>query len=112
MTKRLVVLTFAILALQPRLAGAVARMLDFVEDVQGQRLRSPIASVVSPDGAFVYVADYYYYYYYSYNRAISVFARDAGTGELSFTSLAENGVGNVVGLVPGSLALSPDGTHL
>jgi len=112
MTKPLVALTFAILALQPRMAGAGARMLDFVEEVQGQRLRQPVASVISPDGAFVYVADYYYYYYYPYTRSLSVFARDAGTGELSFASSAQNGVDGVVNLVPGALALSPDGAHL
>jgi 6-phosphogluconolactonase (cycloisomerase 2 family) len=100
-------LLLALLALQPRAAGAAARLLQYVEQTTSQRLDQPIASVVSPDGAFVYVGDAPYY-----DRRITSFSRDLGTGELSFLEVVQGGIDGVGNLQPVALALSPDGAHL
>ncbi len=62
--------------------------------------------VVSPDGAYLYVAG-------AGENAVAVFARDAATGALTFVEKEEDGVGGVDGLAAvAALALSPDGAHL
>lgn len=63
-------------------------------------------AIVSPDGAHVYVAGYA-------DDAIAVFARDPGSGGLSFVEAQRDGVGGVDGLA-GILwvSVSPDGSHL
>ena len=101
--QRLVVLILAILILPPRIAGAAARLLEFQEETPALQMTEPAASVVSPDGAFVYVADY---------TSLHVFSRDPGTGALAWIQSVTNGVGGVTGLDRGTLALSPDGAHL
>ena len=84
----------AILAAATGSAGGAARPLDDVGYSREPGSRSP---VVSPDGAFVYTGA---------GDGIGVFARDAGTGMLTFTSL------NVDASGAQSLALSADGAHL
>lgn len=62
--------------------------------------------VVSPDGAYLYVAS-------MNDDAIAVFARNIGTGELTFLSRSKNGEGGIDGLNGSrSLDISPDGAFL
>ena len=64
------------------------------------------ALAFSADGAHLYVASYF-------EDAVYVFARNAVTGALTFTDMAENGVGGVTDLVtPQGIAVSPDGDHV
>jgi 6-phosphogluconolactonase (cycloisomerase 2 family) len=94
-------------------------MLSFVEaefegvsDVHG--LEAAHESVVSPDGAHVYVA--------SPGRQsgipsvpgrVSLFHRDAATGSLTFVEAVTDDVGGVVGLDGvSSVSVSPDGAHV
>jgi cysteine-rich repeat protein len=85
--------------------------LDFVE-----RERDGVAGVdgldngesvaVSPDGAHVYVAS-------SGDHAVAAFARDPGTGALSFIEAERDGVAGIDGLLGiHALALSADGASL
>src|SRR6185503_11875700 len=63
--------------------------------------------VVSPDGAYAYVA--------VADDAVMIFARDGGTGLLTPAGVTRNGEGDVpLGALraPISIALSPDGTEL
>src|SRR5262249_32968538 len=82
-------------------------VLTFVEaEVEGREgvegMQSPHGAIVSPDGAHVYVAGFE-------GGAIAVFARDPGTGGLSFVEAEREGVA----LAPVIwLALSPDGASL
>jgi 6-phosphogluconolactonase (cycloisomerase 2 family) len=62
----------------------------------------PYAVVVSPDGKHVYVLD-------NGTDSITVLARDAGTGNLSFVETEAPAVGT---FQPLSIAISPDGAHL
>lgn len=71
-----------------------------------QELGGATAVAVSPDGGHVYVAS-------SSDNAVVVFARDGGTGFLTFLEEQKNGVGGVDGLAGAlSLAVSPDGGHV
>jgi 6-phosphogluconolactonase (cycloisomerase 2 family) len=64
------------------------------------------AVVVSPDGAHVYVAG-------ETDDGVAVFARDAGTGALTFVEAERDGVGGVDGIdAPLALAISADGAHV
>jgi 6-phosphogluconolactonase (cycloisomerase 2 family) len=64
------------------------------------------ALVVSPDGAHVYVTG-------EADDAVAVFARDAGTGALTFVEAERDGVGGVDGIDgPLALAISDDGKHV
>jgi 6-phosphogluconolactonase (cycloisomerase 2 family) len=66
----------------------------------------PESVTVSPDGAHVYVAS-------SIDDAVTLFSRDAGTGELTFVEAQFDGVGGVAGLDgPESVTVSPDGAHV
>jgi hypothetical protein len=61
---------------------------------------------LSPDGAHVYAAGWN-------DDAVAVFARDAGTGALTFIEAQRDGVGGVDGLDGAfSVTLSPDGAHV
>ena len=104
MSKRSVVIPIlAILALHPRIAAAGARLPDFVEETTPLIMSPPVATVVSPDGAYTYVAG-------GSLGSIATFSRD-GTGKLAFLALTENYVGST-GLGLAALALSPGGAHL
>ena len=77
---------------------------DGVGGVDG--LYSASALVVSPDGAHVYVVGWT-------ELSLVVFARDSGTGALSFVEVLREGVGGVTGLDhPDGIAVSPDGAHV
>ena len=66
----------------------------------------PSDIVISPDGAFAYVALFNVH-------AIGVYVRDAGSGGLTFVAFVQNNVAGVENLVlPVALALSDDGAHL
>jgi 6-phosphogluconolactonase (cycloisomerase 2 family) len=78
-----------------------------VDDVGGvDGLRAAEFVTISPDGNHVYVAG-------SNDDAIAVFARDSGTGALTFRGVVRDGVGGVTGLSRvRTLSLSPDGAYL
>ena len=103
--RRLAALILAFGVLQPASARAGAQFLDFVEETPGQLLNPAVATVVSPDGAFVYAGS-------SGDDTITTFTRDAGTGTLVFAGQVQNGVGGVTALNVQAMALSPDGAHL
>jgi len=94
-------------------AGGVARagQLSFLDaQVQGvggvNGLDVALSIAVSPDGRHVYVAGYG-------DDAVSVFARDLGTGVPSFVEVQKDGVAGVDGLAgANSVAVSPDGKHV
>jgi len=67
-------------------------------------LGTPSALAVSRDGAHVYVASYG-------SSAITAFARDAGTGQLTFVQAQRNGLPGPDPRLLG-LAVSPDGAHV
>jgi 6-phosphogluconolactonase (cycloisomerase 2 family) len=78
----------------------------FQGDSHGTQLVDAQHLTISPDGAHVYVAD-------RFAPAVSVFARDPLTGELTFVESETNGIGGVFGLVQArSVAVSPDGQHV
>ena len=77
---------------------------DSVGGVNGLNGAEGIA--VSPDGAHVYVAG-------RNDNALSVFAREAGTGALTFVEMERNGIAGVAGLGGAKgVAVSPDGAHV
>lgn len=77
---------------------------DGVSGVDGLAQANDV--VVSPDGHHVYVAGLG-------DSAIAAFARDAGTGVLTFVEQQRDGVGGVDGLASAfRIALSPDGGHV
>jgi 6-phosphogluconolactonase (cycloisomerase 2 family) len=64
------------------------------------------AAAVSPDGLHVYTGA-------NVDDAVSVFARNPATGQLTFVEANFNGVGGVTGMdAPVFLAFSPDGANL
>ena len=77
---------------------------DGVGGVDG--LAGGLALAVTPDGAHVYAAG-------GDDDAVAIFARDAGTGALTYVGVVRDGVGGVADLrVPDALAISPDGAHV
>ena len=92
----------------------VTGALSFVEqhddpDGPGGSVRLSHAGpvTVSPDGASVYVPSYY-------ESALTVFARNAGTGMLTPVQLLLNGMGGISGDAlrgPRGVRISPDGLH-
>ncbi len=69
-------------------------------------LAGAVAVTVSPDGGHVYAAG-------TTDDAVAVFARDSGTGALTFVQVVDDGVGGVDGLNGASgVAVSPDGGHV
>ena len=83
-------------------------MLTFIEaqkngDGGVEGLEGPASVAVSSDGAHVYVAS-------SVSSSVAVFARNVGTGELTFIEAEFDGVDGVGGLArAGSVVVSPDG---
>ncbi len=74
---------------------------DGVDGVDGLNLARGL--VLSPDGAHLYVVG-------EADNAVAVFARDAGTGSLTFVELHRDGVAGVSGLAGArGAAISPDG---
>jgi DNA-binding beta-propeller fold protein YncE len=88
-----------------------AGTLSFVEAEQDgvggvEGLGGARAVALSPDGAHVYVAS-------DGDGAVAVFARNAGTGALSFVEAEQDGVAGVDGLFgTEAVAVSPDGAHV
>jgi 6-phosphogluconolactonase (cycloisomerase 2 family) len=77
---------------------------DGVGGIDG--LAVPYAVTVSPDGAHVYATSFG-------DRAVSVFARDATTGLLTFLQVLSDGVDGVDGLDwPYLIRLGPDGRYV
>jgi len=78
-------------------------LTDGVGGIEG--LVDPWDVSVSPDGRHVYVA--------SFDYAVSVFSRDAATGELAFVDVLSNRDPDVAGLNrPVALTISPEGGHV
>jgi poly(3-hydroxybutyrate) depolymerase/6-phosphogluconolactonase (cycloisomerase 2 family) len=90
-----------------RATGRLTRLASWRDGVGGvQGLRGADSIALSADGTSVYVAGYY-------GHSVAVFARDAGTGLLSFVQAVESGVEGVQGLKGArGMVVSPDGTHL
>jgi 6-phosphogluconolactonase (cycloisomerase 2 family) len=77
---------------------------DGVASVDGLQFARGLA--VSPDGGHLYVAG-------EGDDAVAAFARNAGTGALTFVEVERDGVNGVDGLDGASgVALSPDGQHV
>jgi 6-phosphogluconolactonase (cycloisomerase 2 family) len=91
--------------------NATSGALTFVEmDKDGvggvDGLDGPVSLATSADGKNVYVAG-------TTDSAIATFARDAGTGALTFVEMDKDGVGGVDGLNgTNALAVAPDGKHV
>ncbi|MCA9047559.1 MAG: VCBS repeat-containing protein, partial [Planctomycetaceae bacterium] len=63
-------------------------------------------AAISPDGQHLYVTAHF-------DDAVSVFSRDAATGELTFVEVLRNNVGGVSGLQTAQgVIVSPDGLHV
>ncbi len=81
----------------------VEREQDRIDGVRG--LRQAAATVLSPDGRFLYVAG-------RGDNSIAIFSRSS-SGSLTYLGRARNGSGGVSGLkYPYALAISPDGGDL
>lgn len=91
----------------PARAGGLTHLTHLQDGGGGiDGLAGALALAVTPDGAHVYVAG-------ADDDAIAIFARDAGTGGLSFVGVARDGSDGVADLrVPDALAVSPDGAHV
>lgn len=82
----------------------IEKHVDGVAGVEG--LASAIALAVSADGENVYVAG-------AGDDAVAVFARDTGTGQLTFSAAVVDGAGGVEGIKGAfDIALSPDDAFL
>ena len=88
-------------------AGTLRKIEEEIDDVSPvDGLAGARAVAVAPDGAHVYAVG-------ATDNAVSVFARDAATGELDFVEAQIDGTGGVEGLAGAyDLALSPDGGYL
>jgi 6-phosphogluconolactonase (cycloisomerase 2 family) len=65
-----------------------------------------LSLAISPDGAHVYVTG-------AFDDAVAVFARNAGTGALTFVEVQREGVGGVTGItLAGTIVVSLDGSHV
>jgi uncharacterized repeat protein (TIGR01451 family) len=78
----------------------------YEDNIDGEGLNGAAALAVSGDGEYLYLASYY-------SDALTVFGRDAATGELQFVESHRDGVDGVDGLnTAQAVAVSPDGTHV
>jgi 6-phosphogluconolactonase (cycloisomerase 2 family) len=89
------------------MTGALELVLSYVDGIGTSHGLSGANDVeLSGDGAYLYVTA-------SLDNSVSVYARDAGTGALTFLQAWVNGIGGVDGIAQASaLALSPDGAHV
>lgn len=100
---------FGVLEVYSRNAGTgeltfVEHHQDGVAGVDG--LNGALDVTISPDGAHVYAAG-------TGDDAVSVFSRNAGTGELTFVEFQQEGVGGVGGLgTVSGVRVSPDNNHV
>lgn len=84
--------------------GFVEVEMDEVGGVSGLGFATDVA--VSPDGAHVYAAG-------ALDDTIAIFARDAGTGALTFVgAVADGGAGGPALDNPAGVVVSPDGGHV
>jgi 6-phosphogluconolactonase (cycloisomerase 2 family) len=82
----------------------VEELVDGEGNVEGLSMATSV--LVSPDGGHVYVTA-------GMDDAVSVFARDADTGKLSFVETLEDGQNGIVGMDDASGAVcSPDGSQV
>lgn len=85
--------------------------LDFVEvnrDGEGgiNELEGATGVVVSPDGGHVYVTSWH-------DNAVTVFSRDADTGQLTFVEAHKDGAGGITSLARAhGIVVSPDGEYI
>jgi 6-phosphogluconolactonase (cycloisomerase 2 family) len=87
-------------------SSAAFNPLTFVETQIDMGLEGAHQAALSPDEAYVYVASTRY-------GTVSVFARDAMTGELAFVQAVRDGEGGIDSLRAAcSVAVSPDGGHV
>ena len=92
-------------AMTARPSGADAAPTDVFGVIGGTLIGAPTDVAQSPDGTHLYVVS-------ATNDSISVFARDASTGTLSFVEAEQHGLGGVTLDSPRSLVVSPDGRHV
>ena len=86
--------------------GALTVVETIVEGGLNTRLAGAESVTVSPDGAHVYVAA-------QDDNAVSVFARNATTGKLTYVEAKVDGTGGVDGLnTCQAVSVSPDGAHV
>ena len=87
--------------------GRLTRLASWRDGVDGvQGLDGAFGIALSADGVSVYVASYY-------SHSVAVFARDPGTGTLSFLQAVRSGAEGVQGLTGArGVVVSPDGAHL
>ena len=87
--------------------GALTFVESIFDDLGGvDGLDHPSFITFDPDGSHVYVAA-------TRDDGLSVFSRDAITGELTFVEVHHDGQGGVDGLGgPRGVAVSPDGAHV
>ena len=86
--------------------GKLSFVEEHADDAAGvDGLGGPFDVAVSPDGDHVYVA--------AVEGAVSVFARDPGSGRLTFVEVVRQGVNGVDGITGAfALTISPDGAHV
>ncbi|MDH4067278.1 MAG: beta-propeller fold lactonase family protein, partial [Acidobacteriota bacterium] len=87
-------------------AGTLTFRRIYEDTVDGQGLSGATGLALSGDGEYLFVAS-------RYSDALSVFRRNATSGELSFVEWHRDGVDGVDGLDNAqAVAVSPDGTHV
>lgn len=87
-------------------AGTLTFRRVYENNVDGEGLNGAVGLAVSADGGYLYVASHH-------GDALSVFRRNAATGELLFVESHRDGVDGVDGLETAqAVAVSPDGIHV
>jgi 6-phosphogluconolactonase (cycloisomerase 2 family) len=87
-------------------AGTLTFQRVYENLVDGEGLDGAVGLALSADGGYLYVASYS-------DSALSVFRRDAATGELLFVESHSDGVDGVDGLLRAqAVDVSPDGAHV
>ncbi len=98
----------AIVVLSREATSGELNVVQTIRDEVGgtNELRTAICAEISPDGSFVYAGA-------ANDDALTVFSRDAGTGQLTLVTTyvdSSNGVDGLSGVW--DIAISPNGTHL